>query len=49
MNEDIIYNEILRESSVDTKYKPLEKSPNKDLVVLIGVILIGIIICLTQN
>jgi len=22
MNEEIIYNEILRESSVDTKYKP---------------------------
>jgi len=46
MNEQKIYNEILRASSEDTKYKPMGKSSNKDILVVIGVIILIVIIIL---
>ena len=42
-NEQIIFNEILRESSVDTKYKPMEEVKNKDVEILVAIVFLGLI------
>ena len=44
MNEKIIFNEILNESSVDTKYKPMEEVDNTDLYAVIISIILTILV-----
>jgi len=46
-NEQIIFNEILRAGSVDTKYKPMEEVDNTDLnilAIIVVLMIIGVII-----
>ncbi len=42
--EQIIYNEILRESSEDVKYKPMEEVKNKDVEKIIAIVVFVLIV-----